>query len=153
MFEKNCSVCQLPFTTAKKYTYYCNPCGAKRAREWRVKNGDRARAASRKWHHAHPETAAACNRWGKLEKMYGVSRDEFNDMLRKQAGTCAICKTETPGGPGNRFQVDHDHQTGAVRGLLCSRCNFVLGYAKDRIKVLESAILYLKGASNVCEAL
>jgi len=77
----------------------------------------------------------------KREREYGLTHDEYLALLETQGGACAIC-----GGSGQRRQlaVDHDHVTGAVRGLLCDRCNPMLGYARDNISVLEAAIEYLK---------
>jgi hypothetical protein len=64
-------------------------------------------------------------------------------MLESQNGRCAICQTTEPGGGKPVFQVDHNHKTGAVRGLLCSRCNQLLGYARDSADILRSAEKYL----------
>lgn len=66
-------------------------------------------------------------------------------MLSRQDDRCAICRTEIPGGRHGIFNIDHNHQTGEVRGLLCSKCNVGLGCFKDDLLVLESAIDYLKG--------
>lgn len=63
-------------------------------------------------------------------------------MLKAQNGVCAICSDDKPGGFGT-WKVDHDHATGAVRGLLCNSCNAMLGYAKDNLDILHSASLYL----------
>lgn len=76
----------------------------------------------------------------KYEREYGITHDKFLAMLDAQGGVCAICKN----GNGKRaMNVDHDHATGAVRGLLCDRCNPMLGYARDDIAVLQTAIEYL----------
>lgn len=77
------------------------------------------------------------------EREYGITHDEYVALLEEQGGVCAICGD---GGEGSRsLSVDHDHVTGAVRGLLCNRCNPMLGYARDNIAVLRSAIMYLAG--------
>lgn len=72
---------------------------------------------------------------------YGLSEEEYKSFFIKQSNKCAIC--------GESFDVvvpmvDHDHVTGTVRGLLCSKCNTLLGMAKDNIAILENAIKYLK---------
>jgi hypothetical protein len=64
-------------------------------------------------------------------------------MLEDQGHVCAICGTKDPGYKG-RFVVDHDHDTGNVRGLLCDRCNTGIGFLQDNIAVLRSAINYLE---------
>lgn len=76
------------------------------------------------------------------ERTYGITHAKFLAMLEAQNGVCAICGN---GNDGTRqLGVDHDHETGAVRELLCNRCNPMLGYARDSIPVLQAAIAYLK---------
>lgn len=82
-----------------------------------------------------------------LKNTFGLSLERYKEMHAAQGGVCAICnRPET----GNRYgktrllAVDHCHETGMVRGLLCSSCNPMLGYAKDNIAVLEKAATYLK---------
>lgn len=72
---------------------------------------------------------------------YGLSEEEYKHLFVKQNNKCAIC--------GESFNsvipvVDHNHNTDIVRGLLCSKCNTLLGMAKDNISILENAIIYLK---------
>lgn len=81
---------------------------------------------------------------------YGITVDEFNAMAEAQGNVCAICEQpqlkNTGGryGRSNRLAIDHNHETDAVRGLLCNPCNTVLGMAEDSIETLEKAIAYLK---------
>jgi hypothetical protein len=77
-----------------------------------------------------------------LKKRYGISSEQYDEMFAAQDQKCAICRTETPGGRGC-FHVDHDHDTGKVRGLLCHRCNTSLGGFGDSVDVLRAAIAYL----------
>jgi hypothetical protein len=77
-----------------------------------------------------------------LKKRYGITADEFDRLLKTQNMGCAICKTTNPG--RKNFGVDHNHETGEVRGLLCTKCNTGLGALGDSVKTLESAIEYLK---------
>lgn len=68
-------------------------------------------------------------------------------MVLEQQGLCALCeKPEIKKNYGTtcKLSVDHDHRTGRVRGLLCSKCNSILGMANDNIALLMKAILYLK---------
>lgn len=80
----------------------------------------------------------------KLRERFGISVDDYDEMLLKQHGVCAIC-----GGycaSGRRLAVDHCHETGRVRGLLCARCNIGLGFFdKDGGDLLLSAVEYLYG--------
>lgn len=74
--------------------------------------------------------------------MYGISADEYWEIYEFQGGTCAICQRAT--GVRKRLSVDHCHETGAVRGLLCQKCNRdVLGHLRDDIAAFERAIEYL----------
>lgn len=79
----------------------------------------------------------------RLVKMYGITLSDYDEMLEVQGGICAICGTEDPKGRG-RFHVDHDHNTGAVRGLLCHGCNTSLGHFKDDEDKLLAAVDYLR---------
>lgn len=78
-----------------------------------------------------------------LKKSYGLTLDEYNEIEKKQESRCAICGSHRDDVNKN-FSVDHDHITGKNRGLLCSHCNFLLGYAKDNIFILINAMQYLK---------
>lgn len=80
-----------------------------------------------------------------LKHRYGITVDEYDKMMEYQQG-CAICgATECGGrGPNSRLAVDHDHETGKVRGLLCTNCNNGLGRFKDSPELLQKAITYLE---------
>jgi len=80
-----------------------------------------------------------------LRKKYDITRDVYDKMLARQGGMCAICGTSRPSRPS--FCVDHDHDTGRVRGLLCVTCNSILGYAHDDPLMLDRAIGYLADAA------
>lgn len=85
-------------------------------------------------------------RWAShVLRKYGLTRESYDTLLSRQEGTCAICKDNTAGSDSRRFHVDHDHDTGAVRGLLCSRCNQMIGYGRDNPAILLAASLYLEG--------
>ncbi len=74
---------------------------------------------------------------------YGMKPEDYDDMLKRQNGLCWICKTNAPGHKHNYFSIDHSHETGQIRGLLCNACNMGLGYFRDNTSKLESAIKYL----------
>lgn len=78
-------------------------------------------------------------------KKYGITLSEYNEMLEKQSGECAICGEDGSVGKWGKLYVDHDHKTGKVRGLLCSKCNFAIGQFNDDYNLLLRAISYLKG--------
>jgi len=78
---------------------------------------------------------------GQLKK-YGITESEYNQMFSDQMGLCRICqKPEVD----IRLAVDHDHETGKVRGLLCKRCNMAIGLLDDDPQIVTSAALYLRG--------
>jgi len=76
--------------------------------------------------------------------MYGLSEEMFQELLTAQDGACAICRSTEWPGKNNAPHVDHCHTTGAVRGLLCGRCNVGLGQFKDDVQRLRAAIAYLE---------
>ena len=83
-----------------------------------------------------------------LKRYYGLSLETYNVMLASQDGVCAICRgleTYIPNGHGapKPLSVDHNHETGQIRGLLCSNCNYLVGHCKEDRNVLIEAIKYL----------
>jgi len=95
-----------------------------------------------KWKHAHPEKKFEKH----LKQKYGIALSQYYEILSLQDGCCAICREITTG----RLLVDHDHITGEIRGLLCNRCNSLLGFIEsmDRVMV-ENALRYVEGQSPV----
>ena len=98
--------------------------------------------ATRKYRGKFPERVKVQNRSSKLA-MYGLSDEAYNEMRAEQNGLCALCKKRDGGRRG--LFVDHDHETGEVRGLLCHSCNTGLGMLGDNVAGLEKAIAYLQG--------
>lgn len=70
---------------------------------------------------------------------YGITPDDYRRMLREQKGLCAIC-----GKSEKNMHIDHDHETGKVRGIICVSCNHMLGRAYDDIDILLNAVQYLR---------
>jgi len=102
------------------------------------------RVKSMKTRKDNPETTRANN----LKNRFDMTIEQYNIIFLKQKGKCVICqKSETikdKRGSVKWLSIDHNHNTGKVRGLLCNACNTGLGKMGDSIKVLESAIKYLK---------
>lgn len=83
-----------------------------------------------------------------LSTKYGITSAQFYNLLRAQEGKCQICKTpivDEDDEPLKSCHVDHCHETGKVRGLLCHNCNVGLGNFKDSPELLRQAALYLEG--------
>lgn len=85
----------------------------------------------------------------RFQNTHKISLEIYESLLLKQNHVCAICKQEEvlfdkKSNKVRRLAVDHDHQTGKIRGLLCLRCNVSLGQFNDSVDILESAIKYLK---------
>ena len=80
-----------------------------------------------------------------IEYRLGITPEQVTELHSKHDGKCAICNKEFES--LRKTFIDHDHVTGSVRGLLCPKCNNLLGACNDDIKILESAISYLKNVS------
>lgn len=83
-----------------------------------------------------------------LKKNYNLTWERYQEMLIQQGGVCKVCgqpETKKPHG----LSVDHCHVTNQVRGLLCSNCNSVLGYAKDSLEILMKCIAYLENSVKI----
>lgn len=125
-------------STVTGYQVYCKGCQATRHDTWRRNNLPYARAASKKFRIDNPRLAKD----HKLKSVYGVPLGWYETTLAAQEGKCASCGTDQAGGKGD-FHVDHCHDLGHVRGLLCHNCNLGIGYLQHSISVLEDAIRYL----------
>lgn len=126
----------LEFTDKKNGKRYwkthCRPCGVIRSTRWRSENLSRDRQRRRRV---------------RLKKEHGISIGKYNEMADAQNNLCAICHLPEKlirFGRVDYLAVDHDHGTGAIRGLLCSLCNQGLGYFKDTPKLLREAANYLE---------
>lgn len=105
-------------------------------------------ARAMEWQRANPSRAVAAGRRAKL-KVYGLTPGCYDALIAKQGGVCAICGRDEPnahGRTGKKFQlsVDHCHDTGRVRGLLCQNCNRAIGLLGDNVELLRKAIDYLE---------
>lgn len=79
-------------------------------------------------------------RVSRYKYLYGITIKDYADILIEQEGACAICGKI----PENRLCVDHDHNSGKVRGLLCNKCNLGLGYFGDDLAIIMNAVIYLQ---------
>lgn len=113
------------WTSGRKYrSRSCKECWTVRARSRREVNRESIREVSFLYN---------------LRVKYGLTGECYNQILDMQGGVCGICGC----GLDKSAHVDHDHSTGAVRGILCFRCNTALGKFRDDVVVLQAAIDYL----------
>jgi hypothetical protein len=138
---KRCGSCEEvkpldQFHRAAKGTFgrqgICAACGIRRAREWREAHPGYTsqRAAAGYWH---------SYRWNRLFQRYRLTRKDYEELLSKQNGVCAVCAGNNN---GKHLFVDHDHGTGIIRGLLCGGCNHAIGWV-ERDGWLDAARSYL----------
>ena len=74
-------------------------------------------------------------------KEYGLTQDDYDDLLKKQDGRCGICEFKVL---DKKLVVDHCHLTGRVRGLLCTKCNVAIGLLRDDPELVKAALRYLE---------
>lgn len=111
----------------------CKECQSVKSRLAYQKHRDKRRAGARAYH---------------LRKNYNLSLDQFSDLVKEQDGLCACCGEKqdykTVDGKGQELFVDHCHETGRIRGLLCGRCNTGIGILGDTLDHLKKAVAYLE---------
>ena len=129
-----------------------------RMRKWRIDNHEKAKERDRIWHRNHSESInAKMKARRKINgpairaramatyylRTYGLTKKQYDEMLDSQGQCCALCKSTEGGNKWSSFSVDHDHNTGVVRGLLCRACNMGLGAFNDSESVLAAAAHYV----------
>jgi len=134
------------------YHSYCRECTSQLKREYYAKHKNDPEFIEQcgKWKKEHPEEY----RSARLELMYGITAKDYDELLHNQNGVCAICEqpetlTDRRTGKIAFLAVDHDHKTGKVRGLLCSRCNCGLGHFRDSVPLINKAATYLNRSEQV----
>lgn len=145
-----CVECSQPLHGAqRKYcSSYCTNKVARRNHREKV-GIDAVRRYHREWHRANPKKVRS---WD-LRKKYGMSIEQYEQMLRDQSYKCAICligldtkaQSNQRGGAATLPCVDHDHVNGMVRGLLCRRCNSALSHVGDDRNGITRFVEYLGG--------
>lgn len=121
-------------------SYTCKKCrGIASARSYE-KNKDKVNANSKKWIKNNPEKRKAIYKKSFIKKTYGLTLEDVESMKILQENKCKICNTLFVKEP----HIDHDHVTGKVRGLLCTKCNVAIGMFEEDEERLISAIQYLQ---------
>ena len=124
-----------------------------KVKQWEIENPEKRQAyldktreqrvaRAKQWGNDHPDKRAEASRKYLLKKRFGdeMTPEKFQEMFDAQNGKCAICGIAPL---DKHLSIDHDHETGAVRGLLCNPCNLALGNVKDNTLILENMIRYL----------
>lgn len=148
--EKECSMCGEMKPLSEFYELACRPGKL----HWRCKD------CNKKWNTEHypkykKRMAERTLIWRKQHPNYhitrysGLSETEIEKIIREHGLVCDICNFKDEGfrerkNKPRRVNIDHDHKTGKIRGMLCSRCNLILGRFEDNINLFHSAIGYLK---------
>ncbi|TXG77183.1 hypothetical protein E6Q11_03120, partial [Candidatus Dojkabacteria bacterium] len=119
--------------------YKKNPIPTKeRVKKFAQNNSDKIKTYQKTWKERNPEKRKLYTRNSRI-RAYGIEPETYYEMLEKQGNKCAICYGESP---RRAMNIDHNHTTGKVRGLLCDSCNLSLGHL-ERDKWLEKAKQYL----------
>jgi Recombination endonuclease VII len=116
----------------------CLPCRSTAQKAWIAANPERWKAAKKKWADEHKDRIPAYSRRYLLKKQYGLTPSQAAEIFEDSDGLCAICYSVPA------VHIDHDHQTGVIRGALCNPCNQGLGYFKDDPERLRLAADYLE---------
>lgn len=114
---------------------WCKDC----ANAYQRANARHTAAASARWYDRGGKDKIRARNW---KKNYGITPERYEEMKRAQNGRCAICGGTNPSGV--ELAVDHDHETGQLRALLCHACNLMLGNGADNPSRLEAGAAYLR---------
>lgn len=127
-----------------KQSKYCEKC-RKSARDSmkRIKTKEERTEAHRKWRKENTAYQQYMFEYN-LKKSTGLTLEQYQILLDKQQGKCAICNQASESKRFTRLHVDHNHDNGEIRGLLCSSCNTAIGLLKEDPQVLRNCIEYLK---------
>jgi hypothetical protein len=140
--EKTCCVCSV----RKPFIEFFNFKNKSDGKSYRCKDCDNE--ARKKWSDSNPEKAHLSSRGRNLKHKYGVGLKWYEEQFKKQNYSCAICESKTNKTTGDRefwnFSVDHCHDSGKVRGILCNNCNRALGLFQDNPELLKKAANYVE---------
>lgn len=121
---------------------------------WYQENKERVRLRNLEYRKKNREKYRAAHRARQIRGRYGIEAEEFDRLMIEQQGLCKICHVQMVIGGLDHDSVciDHDHETGRVRGLLCHRCNLGLGGFRDKMALVQAALDYLKAAKLAQES-
>jgi hypothetical protein len=111
-------------------------------KDYYLKNKEKMKEQSKQWIINNRDKHNKFLRKAMLKRLYRISLEKYNKIFTEQEGKCAICGTHQ-NELKRKLAVDHNHKTGKVRGLLCYKCNSIIGYSKEDIIILKQTIEYL----------
>lgn len=114
-----------------------------KSKKWRIRYPGKQGIATKSWVSRNLEYRKTWMRTYQLKKLYGVTDENYQTLLKQQDHKCAICGVKEPAGKWKVFHIDHDHNTNLIRGLLCNNCNRGIGYLGDSSVRLRLAADYL----------
>lgn len=145
--KRKCNCCKL-FKISGEFSnksVRCRECRKKETKKYNTKNSEKINSKQRESNKKNKEKISTNKKTYYINnksiinsKKLNVSPEDYQKALDKSNGTCEICNKKH-----NKLHVDHDHQTGKVRGMLCPQCNMSLGLFQDNIDLLANSILYL----------
>lgn len=167
---KRCTKCRKfkplsQFHKSKKsqsgFKHYCMECSRDALRQWQSENADHRREYARQYRANNPDYVERLNAAGReryknnrdrhrndyLRRTFGMTLDEYRVMESAQDGCCAICRQQCKS--GRSLAVDHNHETGEVRGLLCGNCNRAIGLLQEDPELFAAAVQYLLSYQDV----
>lgn len=112
---------------------------ADRAAAWKKANPNAVKESKARYLERNRERISLAVR----SRKYGLSPEKLVDLLASQGNACAICRQQLRLGRDKSAHIDHDHATGDVRGVLCTKCNLALGAMNDSPSLLRAAATYL----------
>lgn len=116
----------------------CKECRAANQRSYVSNNQAVVQQRNREW-----QQRTGYTRRRHLQEYFGITPEQYDEMLESQGGVCAICRKEPVARDGRSAPLDHDHVTGQIRGILCTNCNVGIAQFDDNPDLLGAAIAYL----------
>lgn len=160
MESKRCSKCEKELSIfsfykragANSYHSACKLCEREMAKDWYERNKEKATAKVKKWREQNTEAVKRYradnrqkNHRQEISRKYGVDLEWFDKQIAKQSNSCFCCKRKFEWtDKQNTPHVDHCHKSKKVRGILCNRCNTVLGLCFDNKELFKNLIGYLE---------
>ena len=109
-------------------------------KEWAAKNKEKRKLIAKRYQEKNKEALNL----KRISKLYKITEEELNSLRLKQNNRCAICNSEDSNTKKQALDIDHCHETGRVRGLLCNTCNRAIGLLQDNSELVQKAADYLK---------